>query len=42
MANDPGESYDVSSRHPDMLADLTARLERARVKFDPMRTPKPG
>ena len=42
MANDPGESYDVSSRHPDVLADLTARLERARAKFDPLRTPKPG
>ena len=42
MANDPAESYDVSSRHPDVLADMTARLARARARFEPMRTPQPS
>jgi hypothetical protein len=42
MANDPSESYDVSSRHPDVLADLTARLERARATFAPLKTPPPA
>ena len=42
MANDPGESYDVSSRHPDILSDLTTRLQRAREKFAPLKTPQPG
>jgi uncharacterized sulfatase len=41
LQNDPEESYDVSSRHPDVLADLTARLTRARATFDPLRTPAP-
>jgi len=39
LQNDPEESYDVSSRHPDVLADLTARLGRARATFDPLKTP---
>lgn len=42
MANDPAESYDVSSRHPEALADMTARLARARARFEPMRTPQPS
>jgi arylsulfatase A len=42
MANDPAESYDVSSRHPDILADMAARVERARTKFAPLKTPQPG
>jgi len=42
MANDPAESYDVSSRHPDVLADLMARLERARAEFAPLKTPQPA
>ena len=41
LQNDPEESYDVSSRHPDVLADLTARLARARATFDPLKTPAP-
>lgn len=41
LQNDPEESYDVSSRHPDVLADLTARLTRARATFDPLKTPAP-
>ena len=32
---DPAETYDVSSLHPDVLADMTARLARARVKYGP-------
>jgi arylsulfatase A len=41
MEKDPEESYDVSSLHPDVLADLQARLTRARAAFDPLRTPTP-
>ncbi len=33
LASDPSESYDVSSRHPEILADMQARLERARAKY---------
>jgi arylsulfatase A len=42
MANDPGETYDVSSRHPDILADMERRVANARATFDPLRTPKPA
>jgi arylsulfatase A len=42
MQNDPAESYDVSSRHPEVLADMKARVARARAKFAPMATPKPS
>jgi arylsulfatase A-like enzyme len=38
---DPAESYDVSSLHPDVVADMTARLERARTLFEPMGTHPP-
>jgi arylsulfatase A len=41
MANDPGETYDVSSRHPDVLADMERRVAQARATFDPLRTQKP-
>jgi arylsulfatase A len=41
MEKDPEESYDVSSLHPDVLADMQARLNRARAAFDPLRTPTP-
>jgi uncharacterized sulfatase len=37
--NDPEESYDVSSLHPEALADLTGRLQRARATFAPLRRP---
>lgn len=42
MPSDPAESYDVSARHPDVLTDMTVRLERARAKFDPLKTKKPA
>jgi arylsulfatase A len=42
MPNDPAESYDVSSRHPDVLADMKARVEKTRATFAPLRTPQPG
>jgi len=42
LQNDPAESYDVSSLHPDALADLTARLTRARTEFGPLKAPAPG
>ncbi len=41
MENDTEESYDVSSRYPEVLADMQARLARARATFDPLRTPTP-
>jgi arylsulfatase A len=42
MANDPAESYDVSALHPDVLADMQARIARARASFDPLRTAQPS
>jgi arylsulfatase A-like enzyme len=36
MQADPGETYSVASLHPDALADMRARLERARAKYEPM------
>lgn len=39
MQNDPEESYDVSSKHPDVLADMQARITNARATFDPLKTP---
>ncbi len=33
---DPTESYDVSSLHPDVLKDMTARIERARATYEPL------
>ena len=35
LRSDREETYDVSSLHPDVLADLTARLARARAKYAP-------
>jgi uncharacterized sulfatase len=35
LENDPGEAYDVSARHRDVLIDMKARLDRARAKFAP-------
>ena len=40
MANDPAESYDVSAKHPDSLADMAARVAKARANFAPLRTKK--
>jgi uncharacterized sulfatase len=42
LTNDPAEVYDVSARYPDVLADMKARLERARAKFGPLKTPQPA
>jgi arylsulfatase A len=42
MEKDPAESYDVSSLHPDVLAHLAARVEKARATFAPLATPKQG
>ncbi len=39
LQNDPAESYDVSSLHPEALSDLTARLTRARTEFGPLKAP---
>lgn len=40
LKNDPAESYDVSSLHPDVLADMKARIARARAKFAPFKVHK--
>ncbi len=40
LSNDPSESYDVSTRYPDVLADMKARLERARTKYAPFKVHK--
>ncbi len=34
LQSDPEESYDVSSRYPDVLADMQARLARAKRTFE--------
>jgi len=40
MPKDPAKSYDVSSKYPDALADMKARVERARATFAPLATPE--
>ena len=40
IEKDPAESYDVSSLHPDALADMAARVAKARATFTPLATPK--
>ncbi len=40
MPKDPAESYDVSSLHPDVLADMAMRVAKARATFAPLATPK--
>ena len=40
MPKDPAESYNVSSLHPDVLADMAARVAKARATFAPMATAK--
>lgn len=40
MPSDPAESYDVSAKHPDVLADMTARVAKARAIFAPLKTPQ--
>lgn len=36
MQADPGENYSVAALHPDDLADMRARLARARAKYEPI------
>ena len=36
MQADPGETYSVARNHPDVLADMRFRLDRARARFEPM------
>jgi arylsulfatase A-like enzyme len=38
---DPAETYDLSTRYPQIRADLDARLARARATFDPLATRPP-
>lgn len=38
MQADPEENYSVADRHPDVVADLQARLDRARRDLAPFRT----
>jgi uncharacterized sulfatase len=33
---DPGEQYNMASRHPDVLRDLLARLAAAKATFEPL------
>lgn len=40
IEKDPAESYDVSSLYPDALADMAARVAKARATFTPLATPK--
>jgi arylsulfatase A len=41
LEQDPGENYDLSARYPDVVADMKARLERARATFEPLGVWKP-
>ena len=36
MRADPGETYSVARLHPEALADMRVRLERARAKYEPL------
>ncbi|WP_375287080.1 sulfatase [Sphingomonas sp.] len=40
MQADRSESYSVASLHPDVLAAMQARLQRARAEFEPLRRGK--
>lgn len=33
---DPAEDYNLSTLHPDVLADMKARMARAKAKFEPL------
>jgi len=39
VAADPSESYSLASRYPEVLADMRARLARAKVTFAPFKSP---
>jgi arylsulfatase A-like enzyme len=36
MRADPGESYGLARLHPEVAAEMKARVERARVKYEPI------
>ncbi|MCY7397488.1 MAG: sulfatase-like hydrolase/transferase [Sphingomonas bacterium] len=36
IGRDPGETINLASRHPDVLADLTTRYAAARAAFEPL------
>ena len=36
ISADPSEAYNLASAHPDVVADMTARLKRAQALFEPM------
>jgi arylsulfatase A-like enzyme len=36
MAADPGENYSLAARHPDVLAEMRARIARAREVYEPI------
>ncbi|MFN9928160.1 MAG: sulfatase-like hydrolase/transferase, partial [Phenylobacterium sp.] len=36
MAADPGENYSLAARHPEVLADMRARIARARETYEPI------
>ena len=36
LQSDPGENFDVSSRYPEVLADMKARLALAKQAYEPM------
>jgi hypothetical protein len=36
MEIDPGENYSVARNFPEAAADMRARLEKARAKYEPM------
>lgn len=38
---DPAEAYNLASLHPDVLADMQARLARAKATFEPLGLRKP-
>lgn len=36
LKQDPAEAYDVSALHPDVLKDMTGRVERAKQTYEPL------
>lgn len=36
LEQDPGETYSLVARHPDVAAEMQGRLERVRAKYEPM------
>jgi uncharacterized sulfatase len=41
MAADPAESYSVAARHPEVVAEMKARIARARQEFGPLKRGMP-